>query len=193
MTTWTQLFGDQLATTSGGQQGLFPTDEHLGGEQYCMVVVSHELCPRCPAFFSGLQTMKSDMEAKGVGLVCAYQADTPQEHLRVAEKYGEVHMPTGFPTPPELLAKKRYLSEMIGKSVPSYAVFDASLQVVVDVATATLRPLASWLETLKAARPGPAADVGAGHAEDDGAGPVAGPENAEADVASADEADSLEA
>ena len=48
MTALARAFGDQLATASGGQQTLFPTNEHLGGEQYCVVVVTTYVCPDLP-------------------------------------------------------------------------------------------------------------------------------------------------
>src|SRR3954462_7654061 len=118
MTAWSALFGDELCTTSGGEQSTFPTDDHLSGKDHCLVVVGHEDCPHCPRFFSDLQGIKNDLGARAVGLVCLFQAGSPQEHLRVGERYGEVHIPTAFPTPADLLQKKRYLSELIGKRVP---------------------------------------------------------------------------
>ena len=110
MTAWPELFGDQLATASGGQQTLFPTNEHLGGEQYCVVVVTTYVCPTCPAFMERLRTLKPEMARKGVAIVALYVVDTERQHLQMAEEYGEVQMPIGFPTPPELLEKKRYRS-----------------------------------------------------------------------------------
>jgi hypothetical protein len=148
MATWSDLFGDELCMTSGGAQHAFPTDEHLAAKEHCLVVVAQEDCPSCPGFLSNLQGLKGDLAAKGVGLVCLYRAETPEEHLRISERYGEVHVPTGFPTPAALIQKKRYLAEMIGKRVPSYVVFDADHHRVVDVTTNTLGPLVSFLKTL---------------------------------------------
>lgn len=149
MTAWPQLFGDQLATTSGGQQSLFPTNEHLGGEKYCVVVVTTYVCPTCPAFMEKLRTLKPEMARKGVAIVAVYMVDTERQHLQLAEEYGEVQMPIGFPTPPELLEKKRYLGELIAKSVPAYAVFDRNLEMVLGPVVSNLNPLNTWLKTLE--------------------------------------------
>ena len=149
MTAWTELLGDQLATTSGGQQTLFPTNEHLGGEQYCMLIVTTYVCPACPAFMERVRALKPELASKGVGVVALYVVDTERQHLQMAEQYGEVQMPIGFPTPPDLLEKKRHLNSLIGEAVPACAVFDRNLEMVLGPVVNNVMPLRDWLQTLQ--------------------------------------------
>ena len=166
MTAWTELLGDQLATVAGGQQTLFPTHKHLGGEQYCMLIVTTHVCPGCPAFMERVRALKPELASKGVGVVALYAVDTERQHLQMAEEYGEVQMPIGFPTPPELLEKKRHLNSLIGQAVPAYAVFDRNLEMLLGPVVNDVMPLRDWLQTLQASE-SDAPPAAAGTAEGD--------------------------